>query len=79
MATAVLTATVAIHSTLYAEYEMPPHLQEEKHVFSDLQHWYRSYVDQHVWKLPPRQENDNSTARSGSNKTQQQESDERQQ
>lgn len=53
LVTAVLTAGVAIHSTLYTDYEMPPHLKGEKHVFTDLQVWYRNWIDQHVWGLPP--------------------------
>jgi len=58
LVTAVLTAGVAVHSTLYADYNMPPHLEGEKHVFSDLQTWYRGLVDTHVWKLPPVDTND---------------------
>lgn len=54
LVTAVLTAGVAVHSTLYTDYQMPPHLQGEKHVFSDLQVWYKGWIDKHVWSLPPR-------------------------
>lgn len=68
LATAALTATVAIHSTLYAEYEMPPHLKGEKHIFTDLQQWYRAQVDQHVWRLPPP---NNMTEQDGNNDRQQ--------
>jgi hypothetical protein len=67
LVTAIFTAGVAVHSTLYADYEMPPHLQGEKHVFSDLQQWYRTCVDTHVWKLPPIQQYQTNHPIDGSN------------
>ena len=53
LVTAVLTAGTAFHTVLYTEYAMPPHMQGSKHVFSDIQTSYRSWVDRTIWRLPP--------------------------
>jgi hypothetical protein len=43
-------------------------LKGEKHIFTDLQQWYRAQVDQHVWRLPPP---NNITEQDGNNDRQQ--------
>lgn len=47
LATYVVTAFASVHLVFYTDYNIPNY--EGKHVFSDLQVWYRNWVDRTVW------------------------------
>ncbi|CAB9513265.1 expressed unknown protein [Seminavis robusta] len=47
LATYVATSATAIHLVFYNEYQIPGY--QGKHCFTDIQRFYRQWVDRNVW------------------------------
>lgn len=62
LAAIVCSTGVAIQGVFFTEYNIPTTKPNQKHVFSEVQSTFRSYVDRYIFDLDPKDEKANATS-----------------